>query len=703
MIRSKIRKVLVVFCLFLFLGANTPPENDGDKNMLLMKVLTYALQNHYDVKQIDDEFSKNIFESYIKILDPSKRFLTQTDIDKMRNFQYFIDNEVNQGTYQFFDMSAKLIEKRIQETKEYYQSILKKPFDFEKKDKIAINTKDIPFAKDEKELKAYWYKYLKYSTLERLSNLLAEQKSYKEEIAAGNQKIKNKIKSYDELEQQARNAVLKSHNDWFEYMNTKDTRDWRSIYLNAITSTYDPHTNYFAPKDKENFDIQMSGKLEGIGAVLQTKDGYIKIVRIVPGSACWKQGDLEVGDRIVKVAQGDAEPVEIVGMRQDDAVRLIRGKKGTEVRLTVRKKDESIVVIPIIRDVVEIEQTYAKSAILKKKNSKTSVGYINLPRFYSDFKKNGRNSAKDIKIELEKLNQEDIKGLILDLRNNGGGSLADVVKMAGYFIKKGPIVQVKSREGTPSVQRDTDKKVYYDKPLVILVNTYSASASEILAAAMQDYGRAVIIGSQSTFGKGTVQRLIDLDGFITPAYGKFKPLGTMKLTLQKFYRINGGATQLKGVIPDIILPDSYSKLKIGEKEHEYAMNWDEIEPLNYDRFKKKIRIKKLQLKSAKRVKKSKAFNLILENAVRLKARQDKKYHTLNLKEYQAQVEKMKTESKKYDNIASKIPDLQSSILKIDKQQLKTDSIKMAQRKSWIKTLNKDIYLHESISVLEDMN
>ncbi len=700
---SKIKKILAACSLFLFLGANTPPRNEVDKNMLLMKVLMYALQNHYDTKPIDDEFSKNAFMLYINDLDPSKRFLTQDDVDKMRKHQYMIDNEANEGTYQFFDMSAKIIEKRIQETQTYYKGILAKPFDFEKDEQIPTDAEDLAFAKNQKELKEYWRKYLKYSTLTRLSDLVAQQKIYETEAEKGDEKAKEKLKTYAELEAEARNGVLKSHEEWFEYMTSRDVRDWRSSYLNAITSTYDPHTNYFAPKDKENFDIQMSGKLEGIGAVLQTQDGYIKIMRIVPGSACWKQGDLEVGDKILKVAQGDAEPVDVVGMRQDDAVRLIRGDKGTEVRLTVRKKDESVLVIPIIRDVVEIEQTYAKSAILKKKDGKTKVGYLNLPRFYTDFKKGGRNSADDVKTELDKLNQENIEGLVLDLRNNGGGSLADVVKMAGYFIKEGPVVQVKSRDGKPDIHQDTDKNIYFDKPLVILVNSYSASASEILAAAMQDYGRAVVIGGASTFGKGTVQRLIDLDGFVMPAYQQVKPLGTMKLTLQKFYRINGGATQLKGVTPDIILPDAYSKLDIGEKEHDYAMTWDEIESLQYEPFKKAPKFDKLRAKSAKRVENSPVFELITENAQRLKKQRDRKYYTLNLQKHQAEMEQLKEENKKYSDINAKTPELASMILKMDKTEFKADSMKMVQRESWLKTLQKDIYLYESVSVLEDMN
>jgi len=700
---SKSKRILFSCALLLFIGATIPPVREVDKNMLLMKVVMYALQNHYDTKPIDDEFSKNAFQIYLKDLDPSKRFLIQEDVKKLQQFQYRIDDEVNHGTYLFFDFSTKIIEQRIKESETYYKEILDKPFDFKKDETIPTDAKNLSYAKNKKELREYWRKYLKYSVLTRVADLLSQQENYQKELESGNESVKDKIKTFEELEKEARQAVLKSHDEWFDYMSSRDVRDWRSSYLNAITMTYDPHTNYFAPKDKENFDIQMSGKLEGIGAVLQTQEGYIRIVRIIPGSACWKQGDLEVGDKILKVGQADAEPVDVVGMRQDDAVRLIRGKKGTEVRLTVRKKDESVVEIPIIRDVVEIEQTYAKSALLKKKDGKTQVGYINLPRFYTDFKKGGRNSADDVKKELEKLNKEKVQGLILDLRNNGGGSLADVVKMAGYFIKKGPIVQVKSRQGNPEVHQDTDKNVYFDKPVVILVNSYSASASEILAAALQDYGRAVIIGSQSTFGKGTVQRLIDLDGFVMPAYDQVKPLGTMKLTLQKFYRINGGATQLKGVTPDIILPDAYSKLNIGEREHEYAMNWDEIQPLDYDNTQKSLKIKKLQSKSQKRVETSPVFSLISENANRLKKQQDKQFYTLNLEEHRRVQAQLREEGKKYNDINAKTPELTPSILKIDKTQLNGDSIKMAQRESWLSTLQKDIYLHESVSVLEDMN
>ena len=355
-------------------------------------------------------------------------------------------------------------------------------------------------------------------------------------------------------------------------MDKIDESDWLSIYLNSITTIYDPHTAYFPPQDKENFDIAMSGQLEGIGARLTSKGGFIVVAEIVPGSACWRQGQLKVGDKILKVGQGDEEPIDITDMRTDHAVKYIRGKKGTEVRLTVKQVDGSVITIPIIRDIVILEETYTKSAVIDNK------GYINLPKFYADFSGNGgRDCSDDVKNEILKLKEEGVEGIILDLRNNGGGSLQDVVEMAGLFIKEGPIVQVKAKVGKPRVYSDTDESVYYDGPLVVMVNTYSASASEILAAAMQDYGRAVIVGgSPTTFGKGTVQRAFDLDGFVSEAYDEIKPLGALKLTLQKFYRIDGGTTQLKGVTPDIILPDTWSYLNVGEKDQEFPIPWDEI-------------------------------------------------------------------------------------------------------------------------------
>jgi carboxyl-terminal processing protease len=473
------------------------------------------------------------------------------------------------------------------------------------------------------------------------------------------------------------------------------------LYFNAITSIYDPHTEYYAPKDKANFDIGMSGQLEGIGAQLQEKDGFIKVTNIVPGSASWRQGQLKTGDIIMKVAQGNAEPVDITDMQLDDAVQLIRGKKGTEVRLTVKKPDASIVIIKLIRDIVVMEETFAKSVILK---GEKKLGYIKLPSFYADFNgKGGHSCAKDVKKEIEKLKEENVEGIILDLRNNGGGSLGDVVEMAGLFIEKGPIVQVKSKTGSAYVMDDKDPATIYDGPLTIMVNSNSASASEIMAAAIQDYKRGVIVGtSQSTFGKGTVQRFFDLDEYLPEKFSSLKPLGQVKITTQKFYRINGGATQLKGVTPDIVIPDPYYLLDQGEKEQDYPIAWDEIAPSTYKVWEQKYSIERLKANSAARIQSDSSFISIEATAKRLRKQKDSTIVSLNYDKYLIEKKQAEAEAKKAEKLDKEISKIEIIALKPTVPVFEGDTLKASKEKEWYKTIKKDLYLNETVLIMNEM-
>lgn len=512
-----------------------------------------------------------------------------------------------------------------------------------------------------------------------------------------------KIKTYEELEKLSRKEVLKTFEDWLTRVKMRDRSDLLNMYFNTIASAYDPHSSYMAPKDKKNFDIQMTGQLEGIGATLTQPNAYIKIVKIVPGSPCYKQGELEVNDLILKVAQGDKEPVNVVDMKMDDAIQMIRGKKGTEVRLTVKKMDGTIKVIPIIRDVIVLEETFAKSAIIKKGGKNKKVGYINLPRFYANFSdRNGRTCAVDVEKEVKKLNKENIDKLIIDLRNNGGGSLQDVVKIVGLFIKKGPVVQVKSRIGSPYVLKDENANILYDGQLIIMINEFSASASEILAAAIQDYGRGIIVGSKHTFGKGTVQRFVSIDQIIR-GYEELKPFGNLKLTIQKFYRINGGATQLKGVSSDIVLPDGYSQMDIGEKELDYPLEWDEILPASYTKTNSISNLKEIEINSQKRVKSDTSFMLINKYAGWLKATRDEEIETLNLEKYRAKEKERKNKTKRFSNMSKIKYNLQFSVLKADSVKIYSDTIKQNRMESWHKELEKDIYINEVFNIAQEMN
>ena len=570
MLKGFIAALIAMVALYMGKQSNTF-DNIKKEEAIVYTVKSLLDYMHYAPKKVNDEFSAKYYVEYINNIDALKRFLTEEDIAKLEKYKYDLDDQIIERKMDFFNLSYDLINNSIEKTRGIYSEILDKPFTFDSDEKLELDPKKRIRPKNDEELKELWYKILKYEVLTRVVSKMEEQEKNKDK----------EQKSFEELESDARKRVKKIYDDMFKRIDKLRREDRFEVYINSFTNMYDPHTEYFSPKEKEDFDIRMGGKLEGIGARLQVKDDYTKIISIIPGGPAWKGKELEAGDIILKVAQGDSDDfVDLTGMRIDDVVRYIRGKKGTKVRLEVKKQDGSIKIIEIIRDEVIIEETQAKSVILGLDNNIQNVGYIKLPSFYSEFTRGGNNCADDIKKELNKLKAKNINGIILDLRYNGGGSLGDVIKIGGFFIEKGPIVQVKPGKESPYIHSDNDISVEYDGPLVIMVNELSASASEILAAAMQDYNRAIIIGSKATFGKGTVQRFYDLDNMIRGA-DDVKPLGNLKITMQKFYRINGGSTQLKGVESDIVLPDNYMYVDVGEREYKNAMPWDKIAPVKY--------------------------------------------------------------------------------------------------------------------------
>jgi carboxyl-terminal processing protease len=670
-------------------------QEDPERAKVLVDLLIQGLKvRHFEDVVIDDEFSKRAFGLYLKRLDFGKRFLTAEDVKKLDAYRLKVDDQVNTGSFELFDLSLKLLNRRIEQTRTFYQEILNEPFDFEKNESYETERDKLQFSKDEKALRDFWRRSLKYQTLTRLSNMVRDQEESLDKYEKGLLDSAVVEKSFAEMEIEARGKVLKSTDDYFTRIDKVEYRDRLSFYINALLNSVDPHTSYFPPQDKENFDISMSGRLEGIGAQLREQDGYIKVSSIVPGSASWKQGQLKAGDLIIKVGQGKAEPVDIVDMRIDYAVKLIRGPKGTEVRLTVKKIDGTTMVIPIIRDVVILEETYAKAAVVESANKK--IGYIKLPKFYADFNRTGgRNCSEDFHNELVKLKSKSVQGVIIDLRNNSGGSLDEAVKIAGQFIKTGPVVQAKGRKGDPYVFRDKDEEILYDGPVVVLVNSFSASASEILAAAIQDYGRGVIIGSQ-TYGKGTVQTFMELDRFVPREYDRIKPLGAVKMTIQKFYRINGGATQLKGVTPDILLPDSYTNIEVGERELDNVMAWNEIDPVMYNRWNP-IDLGDLRQSSESRIDRDSTFMLIQQNAKRLGKQEKQSLYPLNFDKYVALVKEREEEAKKYRELGKEIEGLTISPLEIT-----SDTSSAARQEAFVNGLQKDAYLLEAMSIIADI-
>lgn len=662
--------------------------------MLMRTILTFMDRLHFHPKEVNDEFSEELYNLYLDRIDGSRRFLTEEDIAKLEPYRLLLDDEALSGTYNFFDLSLELLENGIDETQTYYREILATPFNFEQKETIELDGDKRDWAKNGEELREYWRKYLKYEVLTRVTRKIEEQEEKGEEAEK---------RSVEDLEKEVREDVLEMMDEWYDRMSKLRRNDRLSYYLNSLTNLFDPHSVYFEPVAKENFDIRFSGKLEGIGARLQTEGDYTKVVEVVVGGPAWQGKELEENDIIQKVAQGDEEPVSIKGMNINEVVQLIRGKKGTEVRLTVKKVDGTIKTISIIRDVVVFEERYARSLILDGAAEGERIGYIYLPGFYADFEdRNGRFSADDVEKEIEKLKSESVDGIILDLRNNGGGSLRDVVKMSGFFIEEGPIVQVKSRDQKAEVLTDVDPEVQYDGPLVVMVNSFSASASEILAAALQDYERAVIVGSKSTFGKGTVQRFYDLDRAVR-GFNEIKPLGEIKLTTQKFYRIDGGSTQLKGVVPDIILPDNYHNIPIGEKEEEYAMNWTKIDPVKHKQSVYKVRnLEEIAERSKQRITANTTFQKIYDNAERLENQREMSEYTLNLDEFLAFSKKQEKEAAEFRDMFQEKVNKGVANLEVDLPSIHADESKEARNEDFIKSVSKDVYIKETLNIIHDM-
>ncbi len=674
-------------------------QENYDQKQVVINQLTYLSleQLHYHPKPFDNKLSKEIYKELLKNFDNGKRFFTAQDIARFSRFEYLIDDLVKLNNFDFLEMVKDTYVRRLKYVESFYKDILSKPFDFTKDEYIELDPEKLDYPADTLELKDRWRKILKYETLIKLSSYLDQQEQAKKK-----NDTTYEYKSFDELERQARKEVEKQYEDWFNFLGQMKEEDWFSLYINSITATFDPHTMYLPPKTEEDFQIYMSGKLEGIGATLQYKNGEIKVVKIIPGGAAWRQGELEVGDVILKVAQDTAPPVSVVGMRLDDAVRLIRGPKGTKVRLTVRKVDGTIKEITIVRDVVIIEDTYARSLILSKPGSKYKIGYIFIPSFYADFQdpKNGRRVYKDVRKELRKLQDQKIDGLIIDLRNNGGGSLDDVIKIVGMFIPKGPVVQVRDRLGKVRVLKDRNDSIYYKGPLLIMVNEFSASASEIFAAAIQDYNRGVVFGAKHTHGKGTVQNIFNYDDVVKD--DNLKPLGALKITIQKFYRINGGSTQLKGVTPDIVVPTQFMYVKTGEREEDYPLPWDQIEPTNYKKWKPSYNVDKLKKLSEKRIKNDTIYQIITQRAEQLKQQQDETLIPLNLDNYRQLVKQRRQKNKRFNNLRKAEKNITVEFLKDDRLEFATDTLAKIRYEDWAKNIKKDLYLPEAINVMDDM-
>lgn len=692
--------LLLVTVLAVALWSFIPKQQtaaDPDKDKVLLELITFVIERgHYDPADINDDFSKGVYKGYLEGIDPSKRFFIQSDIDEFSRYETQIDDMINNRDLTFFDLTHERLLQRMEEAEDFYRDILSRPFDFTKEEQFSIDYKKQPYPKDKKALKERWEKQLKLSVLSTVTDKQKlQEETGKKPVEEG--KKPEKAKTFAELEKEARESALKSLDEYFDFVDDLERDDWFTFYLNAIAERFDPHTFYFAPDDKEKFDISMRGSIEGIGARLQKKSDYVEISEVIPGGPAWRGKELEQGDLIMKVAQGDDEALDIAGMRLDDVVKKIKGPKGTEVKLTVKKVDGTIQVISIVREVVELEETYAKSSVVKKDGK--LYGIINLPKFYIDFEnKDNRDAAKDVALEVERLKKQGVEGIIMDLRDNGGGSLKTVVDITGLFIPEGPVVQVKSTGKKKEILSDSDSKVQWDGPLVVLVNNFSASASEIFAAAIQDYKRGLVLGSRHTYGKGTVQNMIDLNQFVRG--NTFGDLGALKTTTQKFYRINGGSTQREGVYSDIVMPDRYAYIDMGERDIDNAMPWDKIDPANYKPIKNNF--EGVIARSKQRMAANEQFRLVDEYAKWINEQKDDNTYSLNLNKFKAELEKNEAITKKFKTLTEYKNSLEFKALPHEQELFKKDPSLAEKKQRWFESLSKDIYVEEALEVLDDM-
>ena len=687
---------IISVIVFFELSANK--FDDPNKDKLLVELVSVVLDRlHYDPKIIDDDFSKSVYDDYIKAIDPQKRFLLKSDIEKFDQYKLLIDDQIKSSSIDFFNLTYETLMSRVDEVESFYIDVLNNPFDFNIDENLNTDFEQLDYALGLNDKISIWRKRLKLSTLDGFATKKIVQEE-KDSLDDSEKELKSDI----ELEIESRNAILENLKDFFDFNDDLERKDWFSIYLNSIVNQFDPHTVYLAPQAKDVFDQNISGRFQGIGARLLKKNQQVEIAEIIIGGPVWRDKLLNIGDLILGVSQNpDDEPVDISIMKLSDAVDLIKGEKGTKVYLMVKRVDGGIEQVEITRDIVELEETYAKSSLIYQESKK--FGFITLPSFYIDFNDYGqRNAASDIKKEILKLKNENVNGIIMDLRGNGGGSLKTAVDITGFFIDKGPVVQVKSIGGRKEVLKDTDPSVIWDGPLVILVNEFSASASEILAAALQDYNRAIIIGSKQTYGKGTVQNVLSLNQFISGnTYGE---LGFIKLTTDKFYRISGGSTQLEGVKSDIVLPNRYSYVDIGERDLENPLSWDQINSANYSPLNKQLYYDKSLENSKNRISKNEFFNIINEQAKWVKEQQEDNIVSLNYDNYKMDMDNNKKESEKF----KKIEDFKSNYKFewLRDNRIMGDEIPdeiIERRNRWIDDLKKDLYVDEAVNILSDLS
>ncbi len=669
--------VLLTFCF------NAPPLEEMDKGAVIEKVRKALTYLHFSPKEINDEFSQEVFDRYLEDLDPFKRNFTLTQIKELQKYRNKLDDFFNDSDLTFYDLSKKMYYDSQTENEQMVNELLEENFDFDQEDYLIVDEDKKDFPKNKAEKKQEWRRYLKYLILDEVQTLEQDEE--------------NEGKTKEELLSMAKEKVKENFEDRFRQTKSRNQDDLFSFYVNAFAEDYDPHTFYLSPKNKEYFDQGISGSFEGIGATLKDEKGYATITSLIIGGPAWKSKMVFQEDKILEVAEEGKEAVNIVGMPLDDAIMLIRGKKGSIVTLTLKREDGSIEKVNIERDKIEIEDSFVKSSVLKDASG-NKTGFISIPSFYIDFndRKVGRNVSDDVKTELLKLKNEGVQSIILDVRNNGGGSLSEVVEIVGLFIDKGPVVQVKSSDNNEKVYYDTEEGLIWEGPVAVMTNEFSASASEILAGAIQDYERGIIIGSEQTYGKGTVQQVLPLERFTEESQ-----LGDLKLTIQKFYRITGASTQLEGVKSDIVIPDRYKYAEVNESYQDNALAWDELQSLNYKAWKPSYDLKSLYAKSKSRTENSEFLKGVTDEANYIKYIRDQEKIPLQYDAFVQDLKDKEEQMEEFKNLNDKVQ-TNFTILPFQHTNLEAqDSIAIQKIEEWHKNLKKDFYIQETLNILRD--
>ena len=687
----------LVFCF------NTPKNDDEKMSTIMISVKNTLSYIHYSPKPINDAYSQEVYKHYFEMVDNSKRYFLESDMAEFAQHKTKLDDYLNQGDLKFYKLTIDRLYQRVDEIDKITQDILKKPINLDEEETLVLEPKTKGNPVNQAELAAEWKKYIKYNILQEMESLTAKeefQKEKKDSVQKFNLKdtIKLEILTPEAKRVKATAEVKDLVTDTFRRFKKRNKMDWFTVYMNAYTEVFDPHTNYFSPKNKEDFDTQFKGKIIGIGAIIQEKKGFLYLGELSIGAPAWKSKQLAKGDKILKVrSKPNEDAVNVVGMLVDEAVRLIRGKEGTKVVLTVEKEDKSIKEVTMTREEVSIEDTFARSIIVNSADGK-KYGFINLPSFNADFEDpKGRNASDDIKNEIIKLKAQKIDGIVLDLRSNGGGSLTEVGDIMGLIMNEGAYVQVKDGNGKINTLRNKANSPIWTGPLVIMQNELSASASEILAGAMQDYGRGVVIGSPQSFGKGTVQTFVDLNRFLNST----DDFGSLKLTIQKFYRITGESTQRKGIQSDIQMKDFFTYAEIGERYDDYALAWDKIpaveyQPVNY------FSVTALQKGIEGRLKDNKTYQLMQESA-QWKERLDKEETiSLNQAKFNEVMQTRKSQIKKFKNLQKFNNGLKFTLNPDEEIREKKDEAFAKKTENWKKNLQRDLYLQEAVNVISEM-